>query len=151
MLEDFISEDLLNFADLNMSDNDSESIFEDSADDEMYSKSPDIDYLDETDYNSSSDQDTAFDVCSDDGLFTDDVTYDESNLDSEFDMTESSSRYETQQEGTRDESYHRLYRRFIPSFTGVGRCSCGCGSFMGNGNICESCGHLYEAHSRYKK
>lgn len=37
------------------------------------------------------------------------------------------------------------------SFTGHGRCKCGCGSFGGCGNICTYCGHPYSAHSRYKK
>lgn len=37
------------------------------------------------------------------------------------------------------------------SFTGYGRCECGCGSFGGCGNICTYCGHPYSAHSRYKK
>lgn len=37
------------------------------------------------------------------------------------------------------------------SFTGYGRCECGCGSFGGCGDICTYCGHPYSAHSRYKK
>lgn len=37
------------------------------------------------------------------------------------------------------------------SFTGCGRCECGCGSFGGHGDICTYCGHPYSAHSRYKK
>lgn len=37
------------------------------------------------------------------------------------------------------------------SFTGYGRCECGCGSFGGHNNICTYCGHPYSAHSRYKK
>ena len=37
------------------------------------------------------------------------------------------------------------------SFTGYGRCECGCGSFGGHGDICTYCGHPYSAHSRYKK
>ena len=43
------------------------------------------------------------------------------------------------------------YRSSAISFTGYGRCSCGCGSFGGHGDICTYCGHPYSAHSRYKK
>lgn len=36
-----------------------------------------------------------------------------------------------------------------PSFTGLGKCKCGCGSFVGCGSICEACGHSYKAHGPY--
>ena len=37
------------------------------------------------------------------------------------------------------------------SFKGHGRCSCGCGSYVGTGKFCTACKHSYEAHSRHKK
>lgn len=46
---------------------------------------------------------------------------------------------------------HKNYKGSAISFTGYGRCSCGCGSFGGHGDICTYCGHPYSAHSRYKK
>ena len=45
---------------------------------------------------------------------------------------------------------HHLHNSEI-SFTGYGRCECGCGSFMGSGNICSACHHPFDKHSRYKK
>lgn len=40
-------------------------------------------------------------------------------------------------------------RDYSPSFTGLGKCKCGCGSFVGCGSICEACGHSYKAHGPY--
>lgn len=34
------------------------------------------------------------------------------------------------------------------SFTGYGKCVCGCGSFVGSGNYCQACKHEWSAHSR---
>ena len=48
-----------------------------------------------------------------------------------------------------DSNRHEHLHRPI-SFTGVGRCECGCGSFGGNGSICKYCGHPWSSHSRYK-
>lgn len=46
---------------------------------------------------------------------------------------------------------HSHAQPYHPSFMGVGRCECGCGSFLGYGDICSACHHPYSAHSRYKK
>lgn len=35
---------------------------------------------------------------------------------------------------------------YIPSFTGAGKCKCGCASFVGCGSWCEACGHSFKAH-----
>lgn len=40
-------------------------------------------------------------------------------------------------------------RDYSPNFTGLGKCKCGCGSFVGCGSICEACGHSYKAHGPY--
>lgn len=37
---------------------------------------------------------------------------------------------------------------YSPSFTGFGKCACGCASFVGSGKWCKACGHSYDAHRR---
>lgn len=40
-------------------------------------------------------------------------------------------------------------KNYSPSFTGLGKCKCGCASFVGHGSVCEACGHSYRAHGPY--
>ena len=174
MLENFISDDLLNFNDIDTSDSDGDSLFNDSTDGATEVSNLDSEnlpdgadpyaenetgnsnslknnnYSDDTDFDKFLNHNTGLD----DFSVQEDVSDNLSAYGHESDtvMTDSSNNHEDQQEDAQNKSQHRLFRKSEPSFTGVGRCSyCGCGSFVGIGNVCENCGHSYEAHSRYKK
>lgn len=71
------------------------------------------------------------------------------NAEKEWSSTSTSSNENEDVEDGQEQ--HKNYRGSAISFTGFGRCSCGCGSFGGHGDICSYCGHPYSAHSRYKK
>lgn len=65
--------------------------------------------------------------------------------------TATSESVNTNQEVDESQEQHNNFKGSAISFTGLGRCECGCGSFGGHGDICSYCGHPYSAHSRYKK
>lgn len=76
-------------------------------------------------------------------------TDDTDNAEEEWPSTSTSSNEnETAEDG---QEPHKNYRGSTITFTSHGRCSCGCGSFGGHGDICTYCNHPYSAHSRYKK
>ena len=174
MLEDFISNDLVDLNDIDTSDPDGDSMFNDSTYDategsNLYSENStdgSNSYAgEETDSSSSLkinnysdntyiDKLTNQNAGLDDFSIQEDVPDDLSANGHESDtvMTDPSNDKGNQQESAQNKSQHRLFRKSEPSFTGVGRCSyCGCGSFVGIGNVCEDCGHSYKAHTRYKK
>jgi len=94
------------------------------------------------------------------------VTEDESDSyeDDDFYSSESDEGYSSQEEnipmseddssfndtnGSNDDAEEQSStkkRNYSPSFTGLGKCKCGCASFVGCGSWCDACGHSYKAH-----
>ena len=126
---------------------------------DMDNEYPEIDKqdfdLDSNDFIDRSSLGTGYDVengTSDDLLLTDDSLTNEASANplspqNTLDITREESHFTTGN-NYKELSYHHGSEI---SFMGYGRCECGCGSFVGSGNICRACHHPFDAHSRYKK
>lgn len=100
---------------------------------------------------------TQYEEVTEDTFITGDILFPDSNFASE--TTEDSLQIADshvsnhERELTENDGYRGLRHKqgCEISFMGYGRCKCGCGSFVGSGNICSACHHSFDAHSRYKK
>lgn len=138
MLDDFIIDDLKDFDEIDTTETNSDTYFEESTDDS----------------SNEMNEDSGISELFQDDLFVQDTTSDDwsdQDILTENGSADNLTQLDTLKE-EQDNNQNKLFKRFEPSFLGYGRCSyCGCGSFVGIGDMCDNCGHSFEAHSRYKK
>lgn len=124
---DFIMEDMESFV--------NENFDEDWTNEEPEEAQEDNEYEPESDISSDMDEYGLQNQKMDEAPILSEDTFHHDNVASENDDTTQNST--------------SVRRDYSPSFTGLGKCKCGCGSFVGSGSMCEACGHPYKAHGPY--